>query len=221
MQSILILLQAFLAIASFPSPIPFPSLPSLFAPDADLSPPDPIAESQIRNTLATYIFSIDSKTFTALSSVFHPDAVANYSEPINVISGLPEITATLEASLARFAGTQHSYEPELDGLAGEPLADSVPLLPKEDPEEEDEELAGRGGALLGPYRPFSRRAKVPRRPAETFVLRRLKSGATHLILALSAVVRTGLASTAFLMGAYQLLTNQFWVALSGPAAAIT
>lgn len=109
MQSFLILLQAFLAIASFPSPIPFPSLPSLFAPDADLSPPDLIAESQIRNTLATYTFSIDSKNFTALSSVFHPDAVANYSEPINVISGLPEITATLEASLARFAGTQHSY----------------------------------------------------------------------------------------------------------------
>ncbi|KAI7783417.1 hypothetical protein LA080_011978 [Diaporthe eres] len=88
-------------MASFPSPIPFPSLASLFAPDADLSPPDPIAESQIRNTLATYTFSIDSKNFTALSSVFHPDAVANYSEPINVISGLSEITATLEASLAR------------------------------------------------------------------------------------------------------------------------
>ncbi|KAL2274341.1 hypothetical protein FJTKL_03261 [Diaporthe vaccinii] len=101
MQSFLILSQAFLAMASFPSPIPFPSLASLFAPDADLSPPDPIAESQIRNTLATYTFSIDSKNFTALSSVFHPDAVANYSEPINVISGLSEITATLEASLAR------------------------------------------------------------------------------------------------------------------------
>ncbi|KAG6361794.1 hypothetical protein INS49_010023 [Diaporthe citri] len=96
-------------MASFPSPIPFPSLPSLFAPGADLSAPDPIAESQIRNTLATYTFSIDSKNFTALSSVFHPDAVANYSEPINVISGLPEITATLEASLALFAGTQHNY----------------------------------------------------------------------------------------------------------------
>lgn len=109
MQSFLILPQAFLAMASFPAPIPSPSLPSLFAPDVDLSPSDPIAESQIRNTLATYAFSIDSKNFTALSSVFHLDAVANYSEPINVISGLPEITATLEASLALFAGTQHNY----------------------------------------------------------------------------------------------------------------
>lgn len=109
MQPFLVLLQAFLAMASFPAPIPFPSLPSLFAPDTNLSPPDPVVESQIRNTLATYPFSIDSKNFTALSSVFHPDAVANYSEPINVISGLPEIAARLEASLALFAGTQHSY----------------------------------------------------------------------------------------------------------------
>jgi hypothetical protein len=109
MQSFLIFAQAALAMASFPSPIPFPSLPSLFAPDANTSPPDPVAESQIRNTLATYAMSIDSKNFTALSSVFHPDAVANYSEPINVITGLPEIMGTLEASLALFAGTQHNY----------------------------------------------------------------------------------------------------------------
>lgn len=109
MHSFLIVSQVVLAMAAFPSPIPFASLPSLFAPDADLSSPDPVIESQIRNTLATYAFSIDSKNFTALSSVFHPDAVANYSEPLNVMSGLPEIMSTLEASLALFAGTQHSY----------------------------------------------------------------------------------------------------------------
>lgn len=109
MHSFLIFSQAALVMAAFPAPIPFASLPSLFATDADLSPPDPIIESKIRNTLATYVFSIDSKNFTGLSSVFHPDAVANYSEPINVISGLPEIMETLETSLARFAGTQHSY----------------------------------------------------------------------------------------------------------------
>lgn len=109
MHIFLIISPAVLAMAAFPAPIPFASLPSLFSPDADLSLPDPIIESQIRNTLALYVFSIDSKNFTALSSVFHPDAVANYSEPINVISGLPEIMETLEASLARFAGTQHSY----------------------------------------------------------------------------------------------------------------
>lgn len=109
MHSFLIFSQAVLAMAAFPAPIPFASLPSLFAFDADLSPPDLIIESQIRNTLATYAFSIDSKNFTALSSVFRPDAVANYSEPLNVMSGLPEIMSTLEASLALFAGTQHSY----------------------------------------------------------------------------------------------------------------
>lgn len=109
MHSFLIFSQAVMAMAAFPVPIPFASLPFLLAPDAELSPSDPVTECQIRNTLATYVFSIDSKNFTGLSSVFHPDAVANYSEPINVISGLPEIMETLEASLARFAGTQHSY----------------------------------------------------------------------------------------------------------------
>ncbi|KAG8169693.1 hypothetical protein KVR01_000438 [Diaporthe batatas] len=98
-----------LAMASFPSPILPPSLPYLFAPDANPSLPDLMAESQIRNTLATYAFAIDSKNFTALSSVFHSDAVANYSEPINVISGLIEIVNTLENSLGLFAGTQHNY----------------------------------------------------------------------------------------------------------------
>ncbi|KKY35618.1 hypothetical protein UCDDA912_g04399 [Diaporthe ampelina] len=109
MQAFLIFLQVVLAMAAFPSPIPLSSLPSLFASDEDRSPPDPIVESQIRNTLATYAFAIDSKNFSALSSVFHPDAVANYSEPLNVITGLPEIISTLEASLALFAGTQHAY----------------------------------------------------------------------------------------------------------------
>lgn len=109
MQLFLITSQLALAMASFPSPIPLPSLPSLFAPDADPSPPDPVAESQIRNTLVTYALSIDSKNFTALSSVFHQDAVANFSEPINVLTGLSEIMGTLEASLAVFAGTQHHY----------------------------------------------------------------------------------------------------------------
>lgn len=109
MHPIVFFAQVVLVMASFPSPIPLPSLPSLLAPDADLSASDLIAESQIRNTLATYPFAIDSKNFSALSFVFHPDAVANYSEPLNVITGLPEIESTLEASLAMFAGTQHSY----------------------------------------------------------------------------------------------------------------
>lgn len=109
MKPLLFFSQAVLAMAAFPSPIPLPSLPSLFAPEADLSPPDPMAESQIRNTLAMYPFSIDSKNFTALSSVFHPDAVANFSGPINVLSGLDEIIDTIGASLAVFASTHHIY----------------------------------------------------------------------------------------------------------------
>lgn len=101
----------------------------------------------------------------------------------------------------------------------------MPLLPKDASEEEDgEEVAGRdrgGAALLGPYLPSWRRAKVPLR-AGAAPFRRRKSGATHLILALSAVVRDGLASTGSLMrDLYQLLTNQVSVALSGPATAMT
>lgn len=109
MQAFLILLQVVLAMAAFPSPIPLSSLPSLFSPDGNQSTPDPVVESKIRNTLATYAFAIDSKNFAALSSVFHTDAVANYSEPLNIMTGLPEIISTLDASLALFAGTQHAY----------------------------------------------------------------------------------------------------------------
>lgn len=35
--------------------------------------------------------------------------MANFSEPINVVTGLSEIMGTLEASLALFAGTQHNF----------------------------------------------------------------------------------------------------------------
>lgn len=63
---------------------------------------------------------------------------------------------------------------------------------------------------------------MPLRAAETFLsLRRLKSELSRPFLALSAVVRTGLASAAFLRGMYQCSTNQLSVALLGPAAAIT
>lgn len=109
MQLFLVLSHLVLAMASFPVGIPLPSLPDLFAPNRNPSPPDLVAESQIRNTLALYPLSIDSKNFTALSSVFHPDAVANFSEPLNVVTGLPEIMSAIESALGLFAGTQHIY----------------------------------------------------------------------------------------------------------------
>lgn len=109
MQLFLVFSQVALAIASFPVAIPLPSLPGLFAPNTNPSPPDLVAESQIRNTLAMYPLSIDSKNFTALSSVFHPDAVANFSEPLNVVTGLSEIKSAIESSLGLFAGTHHTY----------------------------------------------------------------------------------------------------------------
>lgn len=60
----------------------------------------------IRNKLAVSAFAIDGKQFSALDHVFTSSAVANYSEPLGVLSGLDNITSALEQSL-NGVGTQH------------------------------------------------------------------------------------------------------------------
>ena len=66
--------------------IPFFDLPILTS--AGKFNADPRDVESIRNTLALYPLSIDGKNFDALSLVFTKDAVANYSEPLNVLTGL-------------------------------------------------------------------------------------------------------------------------------------
>ena len=62
----------------------------------------------IRNTLALYPLSIDSKNFSMLASVFSPDVVADYAPPIGVLNGLSAVQTTLEEELKPVM-TQHSY----------------------------------------------------------------------------------------------------------------
>ena len=82
------------------------------------------AYTSIRNMLAQYPLAIDGKQFENLSLVFTPNAVANYSAPLNVLTGLPMIEATLEAGL-RPVSTQHSYGTQLIDVNGDGTADTV------------------------------------------------------------------------------------------------
>jgi hypothetical protein len=82
------------------------------------------AYNNIRNTLARYALAIDGKQFTDLSLVFTPTAVANYSAPLNVLSGLTTIEAVLQASLAPVS-TQHLLGTQLIDIHNNGIADTV------------------------------------------------------------------------------------------------
>jgi hypothetical protein len=82
------------------------SLPAAYA--AAALPQDPTAQLQIHNTLGLYPLSIDSKNFAALDRVFTCDVVANYSAPLNVITGLSHLQEVLSESLF-YVTTQHSF----------------------------------------------------------------------------------------------------------------
>ena len=109
--SIIIILFFVNALSSFAqnnpiAPIPIYAVPtsyplSLTRQDADL-------QDQIRNTLAHYPLALDGKNFAALNLIYTADAVVNYSAPLNVLTGLPQIEAVVEQTL-RAVLTQHSY----------------------------------------------------------------------------------------------------------------
>jgi len=50
----------------------------------------------IQNTLAIYPLAIDSKDFALLDQVFTDDVVADYSAPLNVLSGLTQVETVLQ-----------------------------------------------------------------------------------------------------------------------------
>ncbi|KAL5331650.1 hypothetical protein ACEPPN_001185 [Leptodophora sp. 'Broadleaf-Isolate-01'] len=59
---------------------------------------DPAAE--IRNVLAHYCIILDTKTYSDLSSVYTPDAIANFTTiGLGVLSGLPAIQKAMNTSL--------------------------------------------------------------------------------------------------------------------------
>lgn len=121
-------------------PIPLSTLPSMFSPNSStlttlLSPssrlPSNLSGSQIdqttssiRSTLALYPLAIDGKNFPALSTVFAPNAAANYSSPLNVLSPLPGIEKGLKESL-ECVNTQHSLGTQAVRVLNEDYAVSV------------------------------------------------------------------------------------------------
>ncbi|KAF2091570.1 hypothetical protein K490DRAFT_61006 [Saccharata proteae CBS 121410] len=91
---------------------------ALFA-SSNTTPQFPCAVEAIRQTLNTYPLAIDSKDFAALSAVFTTDAVANYSAPLNVLTGLRAIQSTLNASLLPVT-TQHALATSVIRVEHEP-----------------------------------------------------------------------------------------------------
>ena len=90
-----------------PAPIPTSRLPSYFPRQKLTSATSLIDIEDIRQTVSEYAFIIDARAFDSLSDIFTTDAVANYSEPLGVLSGVETIKTTLSAALAQFPGTQH------------------------------------------------------------------------------------------------------------------
>jgi hypothetical protein len=62
---------------------------------------------QIHQTLARYPLAIDSKNFTALSLVFAPDAVANYTGQASNLTGLAGIQEGLAQAVSTYSQPQH------------------------------------------------------------------------------------------------------------------
>ncbi|KAH8892195.1 hypothetical protein GQ53DRAFT_134630 [Thozetella sp. PMI_491] len=105
-----------------PGPISFFQLAQSFPPTVL---EDAAAIEAIRRTLAVYPLAIDGRNFDMLNRIFAGDARANYSAPIGVLNGIDEIKNTLSASLAAFAGTQHSYSTQLIDICSSTTAVSV------------------------------------------------------------------------------------------------
>lgn len=87
-------------------PVALFDLPNAF-PGSDYVP-DPCDVEAIRNALAHYPLCIDGKNFAALSLVFAPNAVANYSAPLGVLTPLSTIESSLQSSLSTVT-TQHAF----------------------------------------------------------------------------------------------------------------
>lgn len=102
-------------------PINLHKLPTEFPPTTSVN----VASTEtIRNTLALYPFAIDGRNFDALSNVFAPDAVANYSAPLNVLTPLSNIQDGLRTSLACVT-TQHHFGTQLIDIASPDIAQSI------------------------------------------------------------------------------------------------
>lgn len=69
--------------------------------------PRPSPYQEITQILSTYPLAIDSKNYTLLSSVFAPEATANYTGPASNLTGLSGIEAGLKLAVSPYYQTQH------------------------------------------------------------------------------------------------------------------
>ncbi|KAJ4320963.1 hypothetical protein N0V94_003139 [Neodidymelliopsis sp. IMI 364377] len=111
-----------------PSPIPIQQLPTFFAPPTIPTIENLLDTELIRQTLSLYAHTIDSRNYTFLSSIFTPNAVANYSGSLGIMKGLETIEATLATGLAQFTGTQHLLGSQSIRLCGKEKAISGPFV---------------------------------------------------------------------------------------------
>ena len=105
-----------------PGPVPFSSIPGLFAAPV---PTDLYAMEAIRQTTALYAAAIDGRDFEALRKVFVPNVYTNYSDPFDVIIGVEPLMAALEPGLATFASTQHLLGTQLIQVCSPTTAVSI------------------------------------------------------------------------------------------------
>ena len=96
--SFIILLVLLALDTSAQTPIAFFDLPTAYPLSLKQQPA--VSQEQIRNTMAHYPLAIDGKNFAALDLVFTQNAVANYSAPLGVLIGLPQIKAVIQQALA-------------------------------------------------------------------------------------------------------------------------
>lgn len=105
-----------------PGPIPLQQIPSHFPPRELI---DIAATESIKRTLAIYALAVDGRDWSALDNIFADDAVANYSAPLGVLSGLSAIKSTLSNSLVQFTGTQHALGTQIVDVCAADVAISL------------------------------------------------------------------------------------------------
>lgn len=106
------------------TPLDSSQLPQLLAQKTSLDH-DTRSMETIRNKLSLYAFAIDGKQFDVLEQIFSSDAVANYSAPLGVLSGVAEIIATMEQTQAKVSAGQHSLSSQFVEIVDEHNAFSV------------------------------------------------------------------------------------------------
>lgn len=108
--------------ASFTTPVPFFSLPTIFPEPT--APQNPVDFIQIRNTINLYPLAVDGKNYGALGEVFTPNVVANLSQG-GLIHGLPALEGAIGASFVHVT-TQHQLGTQyIDIIKGGCQAKSV------------------------------------------------------------------------------------------------